>query len=110
MDDEDLITTRTLIKETGGILPGTLPYTLMSMDSTFSGIASAKRYYIEFHLYDGSGMDLDYTISLLNVFNVQFGTKSKSTKPSDSSVDEPGESPESVDGSKPAEEGLDLPF
>ncbi len=63
-DDEDLITSRTVIKETDGILPGTLPYTLMSMDSTFSEIASNKRYYIEFHLYDGSGMDLDYTISL----------------------------------------------
>jgi single-strand DNA-binding protein len=54
--------------------------------------------------------DVKRSISLLNVFNVQFGTRSKSTKLSDSSGDESGESPESADGSKTAEEGLDLPF
>ncbi|MGB2768697.1 MAG: transglutaminase-like domain-containing protein, partial [Candidatus Zixiibacteriota bacterium] len=70
-DYEDLITMRSVIKETDGILPGTFPYTLMSMDSTFSEIASAKRYYIEFHLYDGAGMDLDYTTSLPEIAEKQ---------------------------------------
>ena len=50
------------------------------------------------------------SISLLNVFNVQFGTKSKSPKPQDSSVDEPGEKGENEKASTSEEEGLDLPF
>jgi transglutaminase-like putative cysteine protease len=70
-DYEDLLTMRSVIKETDGILPGTLPYTLMSMDSTFSEIASVKRYYIEFHLYDGAGMDLDYSTSLPEIAEKQ---------------------------------------
>ena len=68
---EDLITMRSVIKETDGILPGTLPYELLVQDSVYSGIASAKRYYIEFHLYDGAGMDLDYTISLPEIVEKQ---------------------------------------
>jgi len=54
--------------------------------------------------------DVKRSISLLNVFNVQFGTKSKSTKPSDSSVDEPAEQRDCEMPSTSEEEGLDLPF
>ncbi len=54
--------------------------------------------------------DAKRSIKLPDVFNVQFGTKSKSTKPSDSPVDELGEKGESPERSVPAEEGLDLPF
>lgn len=54
--------------------------------------------------------DAKRSIRLLNVFNVQFGTRSKNTKASASSVDEPGEKGESAERSTSAEEGLDLPF
>ena len=54
--------------------------------------------------------DVKRSISLLNVFNVQFSTRSKSTKSSDSSGDEPGETRESEKPSDSSEEGLDLPF
>jgi single-strand DNA-binding protein len=54
--------------------------------------------------------DVKRSISMLNVFNVQFGTRSKSTKPSDSSGDDPGEPRESEKPSVSEEEGLDLPF
>jgi len=60
---DDLITTRGVIKETDGILPGTLPYKLIAKDGQFSEIPSNKRYKIRFHVY-GSGTDLDYTTSL----------------------------------------------
>jgi hypothetical protein len=60
---DDLITTRSVIKETDGILPGTLPYKLIAKDGQFSEIPSNKRYRIRFHVY-GSGTDLDYTTSL----------------------------------------------
>jgi len=85
-DYEDLITMRSVIKETDGILPGTLPYTLMSMDSTFSEIASAKRYYIEFHLYDGSGMDLDYTTSLPEIAEKQVTISYVGATPADQEI------------------------
>ena len=54
--------------------------------------------------------DAKRSIRLLNVFNVQFGTKSKNSKGSSSPVDETGEKGESLERSVPAEEGLDLPF
>jgi hypothetical protein len=68
---EDLITTRSVIKETDGILPGTLPYELMEQDTVFSEIPSDKRYRLRFYLYGGTGMDLDYETSLPEIAEKQ---------------------------------------
>lgn len=68
---EDLITTRSVIKETDGILPGTLPYELITPEPSFSAIPTNMRYEIQFHLYDGYGMDLSYTTSLPEIVQKQ---------------------------------------
>ncbi|MFQ5499576.1 MAG: transglutaminase family protein [Candidatus Zixiibacteriota bacterium] len=61
--EDDLTRHATLIEHNDGILPGTLPYTLIAQDTVFSAIPNDKRYMIRFHIYNG-GVDLDYTTSL----------------------------------------------
>jgi hypothetical protein len=82
---DDLITTRSVIRETDGILPGTLPYTLMSTVSTFSEIPSEKRYHIRFHVY-GSGTDLDYTTSLPEIVEKQLTISYVGATPADQEI------------------------
>lgn len=67
---DDLITTRSVVKNLDGYIPGTLPYVLISKESDFAEIPSNKRYYIRFHL-SGSGVELDYTISLPEIVEKQ---------------------------------------
>lgn len=67
---DDLITTRSVIKETDGILPGTLPYELLSLDATYSEIPSNKRYQIQFHVY-GGGTDMSYSTTLPEIVGKQ---------------------------------------
>jgi transglutaminase-like putative cysteine protease len=68
---EDLFTSRTVVREGDGILAGALPYELLSLDGTFSEIAADKRYRVRFHLYDGAGLDLDYTTTTPEVAGKQ---------------------------------------
>ncbi len=65
---EDLFTTRRLVRETDGILPGTLPYELLVWDGTFSEIPAAMRYKIEFRV---GGTSLVYGTSLPEIVEKQ---------------------------------------
>lgn len=67
---EDLITSREVIRETDGILPGTLPFELVSFDTRFSEIPADKRYGIQFHVY-GSGTDMTYSTTLPEIAGKQ---------------------------------------
>ena len=80
---EDLLTTRSVIKETDGILPGTLPYELIAQDSVFSEIPSDKRYRVRFYLHDDFGMVLDYSTSLPEIVGKQVTISYVGATPSD---------------------------
>jgi hypothetical protein len=82
---DDLITTRSVMKETDGILPGTLPYELTEQDSVFSEIPSDKRYYVRFHVY-GSGTDMDYTTSLPEIVEKQVTISYVGATPADQNI------------------------
>jgi hypothetical protein len=82
---EDLFTTRSVIEETDGILPGTLPYELMTFDGTFSEIATNKRYYIRFHVH-GQGTDLDYSTSLPEIVQKQVTISYVGATPADQQI------------------------
>jgi hypothetical protein len=80
---EDLLTTRSVIKETDGILPGTLPYELIAQDSIFSAIPSDKRYRVQFYLHDDFGMVLDYSTTLPEIVGKQVTISYVGATPSD---------------------------
>lgn len=84
-DLEDLIRTRSVVAETDGILPGTLPYEVLSFDGTFSEIPSNKRYYIRFHL-SGGGTDLDYTTSVPEIVEKQVTISYVGATPADQEI------------------------
>ncbi|HUU44815.1 MAG TPA: transglutaminase-like domain-containing protein, partial [Acidobacteriota bacterium] len=67
---DDLFRSRTVIAEADGIMPGTLPYELLSYDSSFSEIPADMRYGIGFHVYN-SGASLDYTTTLPEIASKQ---------------------------------------
>ncbi|MCX6829606.1 MAG: hypothetical protein NT002_10040 [candidate division Zixibacteria bacterium] len=84
---EDIMTSRTVIKETDGIIPGTLPYDLLSRDGEFSAIPTDKRYYIRFHLYDDYGMmNLDYTTNLPEIVLKQVTISYVGATPADQQI------------------------
>ncbi len=60
---DDIVDRRSVRAEEDGILPGTLPYELVTKDGVFSEVVTDDRYHVRFHLHDGGGMDLDYTTS-----------------------------------------------
>lgn len=68
---DDIVRKRSIRAEQFGYLPGTLPYTQLTRDASYSEIPAALRYRIRFHLYGGTGMDLDYTISLPEIVQKQ---------------------------------------
>lgn len=67
---EDILRTRNLRHEVLGIIPGSLPYKLVSRDGEYSEIASDKRYQIRFHIH-GSGAIIDYTANLPEIAGKQ---------------------------------------
>lgn len=82
---EDLIRPRTLVEETDGIIPGTLPYIVLSMDTVFSEIPADTRYYIRFHVH-GFGTDLDYTTSLPKIVQKQVTISYVGATPADQQI------------------------
>lgn len=64
----DLIRSRSIIPETDGILPLTLPYSVLAVEDVFSEIPDSLRYSIRFLIWDSAGTSgttfLDYTASL----------------------------------------------
>ena len=67
---ENILRTRSLRSEVLGIIPGSLPYKLLSRDGEYSEIASDKRYQIRFYIHD-SGSTLDYTANLPEIAGKQ---------------------------------------
>ncbi len=82
---DDLVRSRTMITETDGILPGTLPYFVMNRDSSFAEIASEYRYEIRFDLH-GGGVDLDYTTSTPEIVLKQVTISYKGATPADQDI------------------------
>ncbi len=71
-DFEDIIRTRTVIKETDEILPGTLPYTVDAYGSSFANISDNMRYKINFMVKYLSGYNiLTHTISVPEIVGKQ---------------------------------------
>jgi len=64
---DDVMRTRAIAKETLGILPASLPYTVRSRIGEFSAIPAARRYQIRFHLYRGATNLIDQTVNLPEV-------------------------------------------
>jgi len=62
-DFEELRTARSVVVQTDGIIPGTLPFELVTFGSRYSEIPANMRYQVQFHVY-GSGTDLSYSTSL----------------------------------------------
>ena len=67
---DDIFRSRTVIAETDGILPGTLPYELLSYHGSFSEIPADMRYGIGFHVYN-AGAVLNYTTTLPEIASKQ---------------------------------------
>lgn len=61
---ENIVRVRTITQETLDFLPGSLPFTVRSVDSDFAVIPSDKRYKLRFRLYDGGTTFIDYTANL----------------------------------------------
>lgn len=67
---EDIVRSRSLHPENLGIIPGSLPYRLLTRDGEFAKIASDKRYRIRFYIHD-AGATLDYTANLPEIAGKQ---------------------------------------
>lgn len=67
---EDILRTRDLHSETLGLIPGSLPYKLLSWDAEYSEIPADKRYQIRFHIH-GEGSTMDYTANLPEIVGKQ---------------------------------------
>jgi len=82
---EDIPRSRTLIEETDNILPGTLPYQLLTYGGSFSEIPDNMRYKIRFHAH-GSGTDLDYTTSVPEIASKQVTLTYVGATPADQQI------------------------
>jgi len=81
----DLYRTREIISENDGILPGTLPYTVVVQDNVYTEIPDNKRYKIRFHLH-GMGTNLDYTMNVPEIVEKQLTISYIGATPEDQNI------------------------
>ncbi len=82
---EDLVTTRSVVRESDGILPGTLPHEVIRYDGSFSEISTNKRFRIRFHVY-GEGTDLDYSTTIPEIAQKQVTISYVGATPADQQI------------------------
>lgn len=82
---EDVLRTRDLHSETLGLIPGSLPYKLLSWDAEYSEIPADKRYQIRFHIH-GEGSTLDYTANLPEIAGKQVTISCIGATPEDQQI------------------------
>jgi hypothetical protein len=70
LDYSDIYRIRTLRPENPGIIPGSLPYILLSRDNEYSEIPSDKRFQVKFHIH-GQGSSLEHTVNLVDIAGKQ---------------------------------------
>ncbi len=78
----DMVWTRTVVAESDGLLPGTLPWELLSYAGTFAAIPPESRYRVRFHLWTRA--ELDYTTSLPELAGKQVTLSYVGETPADS--------------------------
>ncbi|MFA5904202.1 MAG: hypothetical protein WC836_09725, partial [Desulfobacula sp.] len=61
---EDVLRLRKDIPQVLGFIPGSLPFSVLSIDSDFAQIPADKRYKVRFRLYNGGTTFIDYSANL----------------------------------------------
>lgn len=83
---ESMLRTRTVIATTDGILPGTLPYELVSRDTVFSEIPDNLRYKVRFRLYQGATTYINYQANIPAIARKQVTISYAGATPADQQI------------------------
>jgi transglutaminase-like putative cysteine protease len=87
MTYEDIARTRSIAPDPLGLLPGSTPFTIRSIDSRFAEISDDKRYKIGFQISDSNHAPLiDYTARLPEIAGKQVTISYKAATPADQAV------------------------
>lgn len=68
---EDVLRTRSIINESIGFIPGSLPFTVRSVENDYASIPANMRYTMRFHLYDGSTTFIEHSVNLPEIAGKQ---------------------------------------